>query len=452
MKNIIIILVILIFVTTNIFAQNEITFTVENVEKATTLLDTKTYKDILTNYTDSLEAYNSIDNELVNFGTHSFLAGMHQAYADHRPFVISPDMIWLLICQGFSNHINYNSDELRNLIVDFSEKKTLSVQNNSIILGNPDSPWQEVFPEFSAQIESNIGNELANLFTDTFSTTSIDEKIAFEITLMDAMEPYFEYQVIYIICGIPEITLQGTTEDWKKILDKTKQLSKYNLKWWVNDLVPVLEEFVNTLEGKIKKRFWQNMFKIHTSDDYGHPKNIDGWIVIFFPYDKNGNRINLTEKKGLQVKDIIEDLPNEIVTVNFDYIVADNIGNEIARKKMEFWAGFVGLHQNNTTFALTPEIGWFISYKTQTKNKLKSERFSPIIYNNVREFPEELFSINPIYRLKINYINEINIPDKISDIEIQHLSLNGVIKNSDILRVKKLLPKTHLTINDILIE
>ncbi len=446
------VLIFFIFVSSSLFAQNEITFTIENINRATTLLETKTYKEILSSFTDSLEANSSIDYELVNYGAHSFLDGMHQAYADHRPFVISPDIIWLLICQGFANHINYNSEDLRDLIVDFSDKKTLTVKNNSITLGNPNNKWQEIFPDFAAQIENNVGSELVNVFRDTFSTTTIDEKIAFEITLMDAMEPYFEYQVMYTICGIPEITLQGTTEDWVKILNKTKQLSKYNLDWWVDDLVPILEEFVKTSEGKIKKRFWRNMFKIHTSNSYGNPKNIDGWIVKFFPYDKNGNRIDLTKQQGLYVKDIIEKLPDEVVTVNFDYIVEDDLDNELSKIKMQFWAGFVGLHQNNTTFALTPKIGWFISYKTPAKYNLDFELFEPIIYNNVNEFPQELLSVNSIYNLTINYIEDINIPNNISNIRINKLSLNGKITNDEIIRIKKLLPNTYLRINNKLIE
>lgn len=45
---------------------------------------------------------------------------MYQAYADHRPFVLSPDMIWLLISQGFARHINANQESMRNELVDFS--------------------------------------------------------------------------------------------------------------------------------------------------------------------------------------------------------------------------------------------------------------------------------------------------------------------------------------------
>lgn len=55
---------------------------------------------------------------------------MYQAYADHRPFVLSPDMIWLLISQGFAQHVNANHESLRKYFVDFSGKQSLVVQSN----------------------------------------------------------------------------------------------------------------------------------------------------------------------------------------------------------------------------------------------------------------------------------------------------------------------------------
>lgn len=55
---------------------------------------------------------------------------MYQAYADHRPFVLSPDMIWLLISQGFARHINANQESMRNELVDFSGKLSLIIRED----------------------------------------------------------------------------------------------------------------------------------------------------------------------------------------------------------------------------------------------------------------------------------------------------------------------------------
>ena len=69
-------------------------------------------------------------DSLVSYRYHSFFQGMYQAYADHRPFVLSPDMIWLLISQGFARHINANQEAMRDYIVDFSGKQSLIVKTD----------------------------------------------------------------------------------------------------------------------------------------------------------------------------------------------------------------------------------------------------------------------------------------------------------------------------------
>ena len=81
-------------------------------------------------------------------------------------------MIWLLISQGFSQHVNNNAEELRKLFVNFDGKITLVVKNNAIDLKDPNSPWEEVFPEFSKQISAFTGKDLINALTCDFSTTT----------------------------------------------------------------------------------------------------------------------------------------------------------------------------------------------------------------------------------------------------------------------------------------
>ena len=55
------------------------------------------------------------------------LYGFYTAHCNHYPISIKPDDIWLLIVQAFSNHVNANSEELRELFVNFKDKKTLKV-------------------------------------------------------------------------------------------------------------------------------------------------------------------------------------------------------------------------------------------------------------------------------------------------------------------------------------
>ena len=135
---------------------------------------------------------------------HQFVFTVHTAYADHRPLVISPGHIWLLICQGFALHVQENAETLRPLFVRFEGKKTLVVERPHFRKGAPDNPWAEVFPEFTRQIDSWLVDEMRDLLVPEFSTTTPVERAAFELTMMDAFESFFGY--VTSLCGIPSIT------------------------------------------------------------------------------------------------------------------------------------------------------------------------------------------------------------------------------------------------------
>ncbi len=292
MKKLILIVLSTLFVIP-IFAQKGMIFKVEDLSKPTTVLPMESIDDIYekliseesnrrsVGITDdgsgiNVIAKSVIQGKLVNFGSKSFLSGMYQAYADHRPFVLSPDMIWLLISQGFAQHVNINPEKMRSFFVNFEEKQPLMVY----VSEDWDSPtfsWENVFDQFTKQIANNTTGELVEVLSCDFTTTTSVERVASQITMMDAMNSYFDYYSV-IVCGIPEITLRGTPDDWQKVLDKARMLKQYELGWWISELEPVLEEIVKTSKGSVDKGFWKNMFKYHESEMCGNPDIIDGWI------------------------------------------------------------------------------------------------------------------------------------------------------------------------------
>lgn len=431
---------------------NTTTFQVEELVRPDTVLDEKPLEEILSGFSNKIEYYSKVKYDLVDNGYHAFIHGMYQAYAEHRPFVLSPDMIWLLVCQGFSQHVNFNQGTAKEVFPKLQEKVPLVVINNNISLGDPSSPWEETTGQFADQITNYVGEELIETLRADFTTTGVAERVASEITIMDAMKPYFEYVVRKCICGIPEITIEGEARDWERIQDKLSVLRKYNLAWWVDKLNPVISEFISACNGEINKDFWIKMFKIHTEEFYGNPKCIDGWILDFYPYDRKGNRVDQKQIFGLQVEEIFEELPKEIACVNFEYQLADDLGNVIDSTPMEYWAGFIGLKQDKESFAIRPEIGWFVSHSDTAINaKSKNEQeMESRTYYNLDSFPEELLLRKGWGELVLNFKNKIAIPDDLPDLSIQMLELNGKITGKEKSKLKSffLERNTHLTINN----
>jgi hypothetical protein len=361
-----------------------------------------------------IEAAAKGSGELVNtYSTNAVAAAMVTAYAEHRPLVLSPDMIWLLILQGFASHIEADPEKMRPYFVDFQGQKTLEVVR-AWTKGNPDNPWENVFDEFGKKIAKETKGDLAANCLPHFTTTGIVEKAAFDISLMRAMDPFFDYQVS-LLCGIPEITLEGTPADWELLEQHATSLAQYGLAWWIDPLKPVLHEFTQASKGQADADFWAKMVKKRsypagcTQDPF-----LSGWMLNFFPYindkpnpwiinpdsiqtfetafaayevkanerkaewelihqniekqEKNGKKAKKEREKlfslprvsaprpesfGLKTLDV-SDLPGSLGKAN---VILNDNG---AMYNMEFLAGFIGIRQNSETFALRPEISWII--------------------------------------------------------------------------------------------
>ena len=218
-------------------------------------------KDLITK--DVLSHSLNIDQNLAYTDSNvPLLNGFYTAHTNHYPIRIKPDDIWLLIVQGFSNHVNENAEELRNLFVNFDGKKTLIVKYP---ISNIEEVNKIILEDFSEQINDQmteyLGKDLIEVLTPNFSTTTYDSKIVCKISIMGAFKKYFNYEMHLVGCGLPYIILEGTAEDYKKIIEKAKKLKQYNFEWYINRIIPHLKKMVEAKEGKIDKDYFMNMIQ-----------------------------------------------------------------------------------------------------------------------------------------------------------------------------------------------
>lgn len=292
-------------------------------------------------------------------GKDNFFKCFVQAYADHRPLVLSPDVVWLIISQGFSRYVNAHTEEMRGLLVYHEGKKDLVVNSNNDVL-SPNADWELLLNDFSACIAENTKGELADLMRADFTTTGITERIASQISLMDVVKEYFNFLNVAISCGIPSITLKGSPDDWQKVLDKARCLKKYDLEKWARDLEVILEEFVKASKGRANQKFWQNIVKKRRVDqlqaDRGCLPNLknttklDGWFLKFFPNAEGETSDSVLWNTSM---------PEEMVRVPFKQVYIHPVTGEVVNTvPMELWAGFVGVEEDPKTRSLMPKIGW----------------------------------------------------------------------------------------------
>ena len=362
----------------------------------------------------------SFEGERIGYmATDNFFKCFVQAYADHRPLELSPDVVWLIISQGFSRYVNAHTDEMRDLLVFHEGKKDLVVNSNNDVL-SPSGDWELLLNDFSACIAENTKSELADLMIADFTTTGITERIASQISLMDVVKEYFNFLNVAISCGIPSITLKGSPGDWQKVLDKARGLRKYNLKKWAGDLEVILEEFVKASEGRPNKEFWQGIVKKRRVDqlqaDRGCLPNLekntklDGWFLKFFPNEDGETSDSVLWNSSM---------PEEMVRVPFKHILIHPVTGEVAKTiSMELWAGFVGVEENAKTHALSPKIGWLARIadpqaEEPARQKAENQGLKGIEDIEVKEWKGGL----PIPQREV-----VNAPKKISMAEFEELS------------------------------
>ena len=380
------------------------------------------------------------DSLVLIYGAHPFFYGMYEAYANHRPFVLSPDMVWILISQGFSHHINANPEKYRDRMVDFQGEMSLTIESDQPL---DKAQWDKLIPSFAEEIKKNTKGTIAETVIADFSTTTSYEQIASEITLMETTKAYFEFVVMYAACGIPEITLLGTTEDWQKVYDKAMRLRSYDLDWWIDELEPILAQFVKASKGKTDTKFWRNMFKWHTQKEYGAPDIIDGWIVKFFPYDKDGKRF------GLKTLTRDSNLPDEMAEADVRFIEVYPDGSRV-ETMIELYGGFVGLEQNPENFALTPKIGWMVKKKDDASmvNRMKG-RMEYGLELRIKEVPEVLRKLDSIPSLTLYFKDGVRFPDWMKDVKVDHLSVYGEISKEEQKQLLEWCSSSTIRVNDV---
>ena len=295
------------------------------------------------------------------------LNGFYKAHTNHYPIRIKPDDIWLLIVQAFSYHVNENAEKLRDMFVNFSGKKELVVKYPISTIDEVNNKILENFSEqINEQMKQYLGENVLNTLTPNFSTTTYDYTIVCKISIMGAFKKYFDYTMDLCGCGIPYLILEGTAEDYQKIISKAKELSKYEFEWYINKIIPHIEKMVEAKQGKIDVDYFKNMIQSKEVTEHesgpsgigGYDYKVDhlsGWFLNFFSYITDGEGSYYPFKGDhLSVLDF-KKLPNQRLTVPFKIIDVNN--NEYL---MKYKVGFIGCNQNKKMKYTLLQAGLFL--------------------------------------------------------------------------------------------
>ena len=217
-----------------------------------------------------------------------FFSAILACYNNHWVLKTSPDDWWNVIARNVAQHVDENGEKnkVRDFFVDHQGKKTIEI----FLPGRLDQiEYDWLFNQFSAAIRNNIKTPgYVDKMESNFSTTTCDQKIASQIMLMSSLQKYFDF-CCSTCCGIPGVEMEGTKEDWQKLIDKTENLEKMlgpimdeiRLGKWFDTTKAILRKLLETFEGNPDVEWWSHILSWNETYGSGAREWWSGWMIDF---------------------------------------------------------------------------------------------------------------------------------------------------------------------------
>lgn len=210
----------------------------------------------------------------------NYLELMSSAYSSHYKIEIAPHDLWFIVLSELAAVIKANKEQVRHLFTTSTEKKTIQVDTNDVTKID----LNLVVTQLRDLVPTDIG-----LFVPEFSTHTPESKLACYAGLCDAMKVYYSYETR--LCGLPELRITGTKEDWLLFHECLEELSKDTLlgivpgvKQWLYTVQTIIVEFIHVTGVQAPDiSFWKDVFSKNNVGS-GGDFVISGWITKLFMY------------------------------------------------------------------------------------------------------------------------------------------------------------------------
>jgi len=304
----------------------------------------------------------------------TFIDAVALAYAKHYSLEINPDDIWLMILDGVRLHVKNNREKLKDRFVAPGTDTVVAVLDNSLTLESTHKEWFWTIANLFDSLQAKLPAETGIPLKTKFSTTSpVDNNISRTMTMAVASE-YYSY-VVYTLCGIPKIKVNGTKDDWKLLKDSFNKLAEQlDMKWWAKGLNPILDEFINIFDGKINLEHWKGIYKYYKPEMCDDDR-FNGWISRFLPYIKvyDSGLERFVKHTDWNKKLYFDNVPKGITFVDVQW---NYLGKMIPLK---LYTGFIGTQVDTTANRLKASRGYaLLSFDMLgLKNVAKAVKYIP---------------------------------------------------------------------------
>lgn len=298
---------------------------------------------------------------------HSLLYAVGRAHAESRPLALSPDVVWLTITEGLTQHLRLHAGQLPTPVADHRGRRRMKITLDGPAPRDADS-WRHLITR-QAALPDTRSTDIA-LLTCDFTTSTDVERVATLAMPGDAYQPYFGSWT-YRGRGLPSITLTGTEQDWRTIRTRIEELPRFGLAGWHRSLAPIADQFVRAAAGDVDTAFWQ---RILDPVGEGSATMVTGWIARLFPYVVGdgvpGARPNLLLELPLEEPGDLTDgvrpdrvcgvRPEDVRAMMSRVVVHLEDRSSDVRRAVALHGGLVSVAQD-ATGALYPVAGWHLT-------------------------------------------------------------------------------------------
>ena len=229
-------------------------------------------------------------------GNNGLATAVRLAYNFHLPLRLRPDDLWLAVLASVGAHIDKNAERFRGDFVLHEGMLNLCVSAPPEweAAGAP-VDWNGVIRSISDMVRARTVPGVHATFDAAYSTSDAVSVTACRISLMAALKSYFSYGM-RSHCGIREVYLEGSREDWVKLRADAAALNKLGvseLRHWLAALDGTLAQLVTTYEGAPDAEFWSHIYSAERKHGSGEQGTfITGWFLNFFLYNSEGTPLH----------------------------------------------------------------------------------------------------------------------------------------------------------------
>lgn len=214
-----------------------------------------------------------------------YLYVLSRAHSDHIKVTLHPHDVWYLLLAEMADIVAKNVEACRPIFTRSPEKIVIEVPTDDVTTIDLYAVQQKLVDLIPVDLST---------FLPEFSTMTESARYACLAAFCDSASHYYEYMTF--CCGIPQIDIQGTAEDWARVQSHAMAIEKLlngvglsGISPWILRVCRAVDNILHALSTGSPERLLDifSMSRIGSGSQF----KIDGWFADFYRQELRGRQL-----------------------------------------------------------------------------------------------------------------------------------------------------------------